>query len=55
VVEIDLWSHGRWDDAIQWLEYAFQDGLSTNIDFGSPNKVGKCMDEIKFCWEFVRA
>jgi hypothetical protein len=31
----------------------FPDGFRTNIDLGSPNKVGKCRNEIEFCSEFV--
>jgi hypothetical protein len=34
-------------------KYDFHDGFSTNVDLGSPNKVGKCKDEIGFCREFV--
>jgi hypothetical protein len=52
-LEIDLWSMGRWDGAKQRLEYAYDDGLSTNIDLRSPNEVDKCRDEFGFCREFI--
>jgi hypothetical protein len=50
---MDLWSTGQWDSAKQWQKYYFHDGFSTNVDLVSPNKVGKCRDEIVFCREFV--
>jgi hypothetical protein len=52
-MEMDLCSRGWWDDTKRWLEYAFHNGLRANVDFGSPNKVGKCKAQIGFCREFV--
>lgn len=52
-MEMDLCSRGWWDGTKRWLEYAFYNGLSTNVDFGSSNKVGKCKAQIGFCREFV--
>jgi hypothetical protein len=48
-----LWSVGRWDGTKRWLEYAFRDGLSTNVDLVRPNEVGKCRNEIRICREFL--
>jgi hypothetical protein len=41
------------DSTKQWQKYFFYDGFSTNIDLWSPNKVGKCRDEIWFYREFI--
>jgi hypothetical protein len=35
------------------LEYAFHDGLSINVDLGSPNEVNKYRNEIGFCRNFI--
>jgi hypothetical protein len=50
---MDFWSTGQWNSTKQWEKYDFHDGFNTNVDLESPNKVGKCRDEIGFCREFV--
>lgn len=53
MMEMDLWSTGRWGGTKTWIEYAFRDVLSINVTLGSPGEVVKCIDKIEFCREIV--